>query len=387
MLYQLKTTERAIVKARRGEASMRRRQFLGYAAGAAAVPALAACGRRSVEEGELYGRAVAQAPPRTPWDAQWRNFESNIAANPTLDFDYFTKAELGDEERMLFDLRRGRAHVGGMSLQGLSSTIPELTIAMAPYLFDSQAEVDFVYDEHLFPIVDALAEAQNLRLLQWVEVGWTHVYADRPLTRPAMAQGLKMRTSPNAAARFFCEAAGMDAIPLGITDTVPALQTGLVQGGLSSAVFHFFSTLELAAHFTLTYHSYDTGAIVLNKDWYDSATPDQKRTIDAAWGSPAAARAGVRALDDVVLSWMREGVQRDREGNVVRPLLTTRGEPITVHDLAEDERAAWKAETVNVVDRLVETIGGRSADVYEAILAGKAAFARRRAGAQGEAAS
>ncbi|MGJ3232085.1 MAG: TRAP transporter substrate-binding protein [Oceanicaulis sp.] len=360
---------------------MRRRQFLGYAAGAASVPALAACGR-DTQDGELYGRAVAQAPPRTPWDAQWRNFESNIAQNPTLNFDYFTKAELGDEERMLFDLRRGRAHVGGMSLQGLSSSIPELTIAMAPYLFDSREEVDFVYDEHLFDIVDELARAQNLRLLQWVEVGWTHVFADRPLTHPGRAAGLKMRTSPNAAARFFCEAAGMDAIPLGITDTVPALQTGLVQGGLSSAVFHFFATLELATHFTLTYHSYDTGAIVLNKDWYDSATPAQKQTIDTAWGSPAEARAGVRVLDDVVLAWMREGVQRDREGNVVRPLVTTSGEPIQVHDLTDDERAAWKAETVNVVDRLVDTIGGRAADVYEAILAGKAAFARRQAGGE-----
>jgi len=358
---------------------MRRRQFLGYAAAAAAVPALAACGRRDVAEGELYGRAVAQAPPRTPWDAQWRTFESNIAQNPTLDFDYFTKAELGDEERMLHDLRRGRSHVGGMSLQGLASSIPELTVAMAPYLFDSRAEVDFVYDEYLFSIVDELAQAQNLRLLQWVEVGWTHVFANRPLTHPDMAQGLKMRTSPNAAARFFCEAAGMDAIPLGITDTVPALQTGLVQGGLSSAVFHFFATLDLAAHFTLTYHSYDTGAIVLNKPWYESATASQKQTIDTAWGSAAEARAGVRMLDDMVLAWMREGVQRNREGEVVRPLVTTSGAPIQVHELSADERAAWKAETVNVVDRLVDTLGGRSAQVYEQILAGKAEFARRQA--------
>lgn len=378
MLYQLKTKDRAHVKGAPGEASMRRRQFLGFAAGAAVAPALAACGRRDVEEGEMYGRAVAQAPPRTPWDAQWRNFEANIGSNPTLDFDYFTKAELGDEERMLHDLRRGRAHVGGMSLQGLSSSIPELTIAMAPYLFDSQAEVDFVYDEYLFDIVDELAQAQNLRLLQWVEVGWTHVFADRRLTHPDLAEGLKMRTSPNAAARFFCEAAGMDAIPLGITDTVPGLQTGLVQGGLSSAVFHFFATLELAAHFTLTYHSYDTGAIVLNKPWYESATASQRRTIDTAWGSPERARTDVRRFDDMVLDWMREGVQRNREGEVVRRLETTAGDPIQVHELSAEERAVWKARTGDVVDRLVETLGGRSAQVYEAILAGKAEFARRQ---------
>lgn len=364
---------------------MRRRQFLGWAATAAALPPLSACGRRG-DDDVLYGRAVAQAPPRTPWDAQWTNFASNIAANPTLDFEYFTKAELGDEERMLFDLRRGRSHVGGMSLQGLSSSIPELTIAMAPYLFTTREEVDFVYDEYLFDIVDELADAQNLKLLQWVEVGWTHMFADRPLTHPDAAAGLRMRTSPNAAARYFCEAAGMDAIPLGIADVIPALQTGLVQGGLSSAVFHFFATLDLASHFTLTYHSYDTGAIVLNKDWYDSSTPSQKATIDGAWGSAAEARAGVRVLEDVVLRWMRAGVQTNRDGEVIRPLVTTTGAPIEVHDLTPDERAAWAAQTENVIDRLIETIGGRSAEVYEQITAGKAAFARRAADA-GEAAS
>lgn len=361
---------------------MRRRQFLGWAATAAALPALSACGRPG-EDGVLYGRAVAQAPPRTPWDAQWTNFEANIAANPALDFEYFTKAELGDEERMLFDLRRGRAHVGGMSLQGLSSSIPELTIAMAPYLFASRAEVDFVYDDYLFDIVDELAAAQNLKLLQWVEVGWTHMFADRPLTHPDRAAGLRMRTSPNAAARFFCEAAGMDAIPLGIADVIPALQTGLVQGGLSSAVFHFFATLDLAEHFTLTYHSYDTGAIVLNKDWYDSATPGQKQTIDGAWGSAAQARVGVRVLDDVVLAWLRAGVQTNREGEMIRPLVTTTGAAIQVHDLTTEERAAWMAETANVIDRLIETLGGRSRQVYERIEAGKAEFARHAAAAEG----
>ncbi|MEO1038466.1 MAG: TRAP transporter substrate-binding protein DctP [Pseudomonadota bacterium] len=353
---------------------MRRRSFLGLSAAAAAAPILSACGETR-EPGQLYGRAVAQAPPGTPWDAQWRNFEANIATNPTIALDYFTKAELGDEERMFHDLRRGRSHVGGMSLQGLASSVPEATIAMAPYLFESREEVDFIYDEYLFDIIDELCRAQNLRLLQWVEVGWTHVFANQPLTHPDMAAGLRMRTSPNAAARYFCEAADMDAIPLGIADVVPALQTGLVQGGLSSAVFHFFSTLELAAHFTLTYHSYDTGAIVLNADWYESATEDQKRTIDGAWGSSAEARAGVRFLDDMVLGWLREGVQRGRDGEIVRPLVTITGEPVQVHELSDEERAAWRSRTENVIDRLVETIGGRSRDVYDRILEGRAAFA------------
>jgi TRAP-type C4-dicarboxylate transport system substrate-binding protein len=353
---------------------LRRREFLAWA-GLTSAAALSGCGRRGDPPGTLYGRAVAQAPPRTPWDEQWVGFAERMARDQTLRFDYFTRAELGNEERMLHDLRRGRAHVGGMSLQGLSSSIPELAIATAPYLFDSHDEVDHVYDHHLFGIINELAMAQNLLILQWVEVGWTHVFADRPLLTPADAAGLKMRTSPNAAARFFCEAAGMDAIALGSSDVIPALQTGLVQGGLASLPFHFFSTLELASDFTLTRHSFDTGAIVVNRDWYARATPSQRVTIDGAWGSSADARAGVRRMGDRLEAAMRAGVMRGPDGAVTRELRTSAGVPIRLHDLDGPQRAAWRRATEDVIDRLIGHVGGRAREVYETILAGKRAFA------------
>lgn len=358
---------------------LKRRDFLALA-GLAGAGALSGCGRRNDPPGSLYGRAVAQAPPRTPWDAQWIAFEGRMAQNDTLNIDYFTQAELGNEERMLHDLRRGRAHIGGMSLQGLASSIPELSIALAPYLFSSNEEVDYVYDYYLYDIINELALAQNLMILQWVEVGWTHIFANRPLLTPDDAAGLKIRTSPNAAARFFCEAAGMDAIALGISDVIPALQTGLVEGGLSSLPFHFFSTLELATDFTLTRHSFDTGAIVLNRDWYERASASQRETIDGAWGSSADARAGVRGMTGMLEGAMRSGVMRGPDGSVVRELRTAQGEPIAVHDLDPAQQAAWQRATANVVDQLIYEAGGRSREVYEAILAGKAAFAAQATG-------
>lgn len=354
---------------------MLRREFMAGMAMAGGLT-LGGCGGEQRPEGQLYGRAVAQAPPRTPWDAQWSNFATNVGQNPSVNLEYFTKGELGDEERMLHDLRRGRVHVGGMSLQGLASSIPELTIAMAPYLFDSFEQVDFVYDNYLYDIANDIAAAQNLYIIQWVEVGWTHLYARRPLNHPDMAAGLRMRTSPNAAARLFAEAAGMDAIPLGITDVVPALQTGLIEGGLSSLVFHFFTTMDLAKDFTLTRHSFDTGAIILNKEWYEAATPDQQRTLDNGWGSSAEARAGVRGLTSVLEGAMRSGVMRAPDGSVVRELRTLDGGAIAVHTPDENELAAWRAHTTSVLDRLVETIGGRSRDMVDAIERGKAEFAR-----------
>ena len=308
----------------------------------------------------MYGRAVSQTPPGTPWDSQWAGFRERVAQNPSIHIDYFNRGELGNERQMMHDVRRGRAHVGGMSLQGVAAAVPEMSVPMAPYLFESQDEVDFVYDNYLYDIANRIAARSNLYFLQWVEVGWTNIYAQKPLRTPQDAAGLKTRTPPNPATFMFAAAVGMDPIPLGQADIVPGLQTGLVNAGLSGTVFHFFVTRAFASDFTLTQHSYDTGAVVVNRDWYEAATADQKHSIDTAWGSSAEARKGVRDLEAFCLKTMRE-------------------EGIGVHALDDDQRAEWIARARPTHERIVDQIGGDAGDVYQAILDGKAAYAAQRA--------
>lgn len=319
--------------------------------------ALAGCGpppRR--KPGQLYGRAVSNTPPKSPWDEQWIHFKAKIAADRTIELAYFNRSETGAEEQQLFDIRRGRAHIGGPSLQGLSSVVPELTIAMAPFLFDSEAEVDFVYDRYLKAVFDPLFAAKGIKLLQWVEVGWTNLYSNGAVLTPADAAGRRLRGSPNRAAQGFLRAVGADSVPLGSTELVPALQTGLIDGGLGATVFHYFSTRDYARDFTLTRHSYDTGAIIANLDWWNSATDGQRDTIGHAWMSSVEARQSVRKLTAFALSDMK------RRG-------------IRLHELTPDQRAQWVAATAKVAPALIADIGGASAQVWAAIQAGKAAFA------------
>jgi TRAP-type transport system periplasmic protein len=320
---------------------------------------LAACaGEHAAERaaGILYGRALSVTPPKSPWDDQWTHFKAQIAKDPKIKLDYFNRGETGAEDQQMFDIRRGRAHVGGPSLQGLSVIIPELTIAMAPYLFDSEAEVDFVYDTYLMEVCRPLFRAKGLHLMQWVEVGWTNLYANKAVVLPADAAGQKLRGAPNRAAQAFLRAIGADSVPLGSTELIPALQTGLITGGLGATVFHYFSTRDYASDFTLTKHSYDTGGIIFNNDWYEAATPAQRRTLDTAWMSSNEARASVRKLTQFALDDMRKRA-------------------ITIHELTPEQRAQWVKATEGVAETLVAEIGGASQQVLDAVRAGKKSFA------------
>lgn len=299
-------------------------------------------------------------PPKSPWDAQWIYFREQLAKDPSIRIDYFNRGETGPEDQQMFDIRRGRAHVGGPSLQGLSVIIPELTIAMAPFMFESEGEVDYVYDNHLLPVFRPLFAAKGLQLMQWVEVGWTHIFSNGPVLTPADAAGLKLRGAPNRAAQSFLRAIRADSIPLGTTEIIPALQTGLISGGLSSTVFHFFSTRKYATDFTMTFHSFDTGAIIMNRAWYESANDSQRQTLDHAWMSSADARASVRKL-------------------VAFSLETMEKEGIRIHRLTDDQRARWLEATKHVAPNLIKEIGGQSEAVFEAIQSGKKAYAALQA--------
>lgn len=307
----------------------------------------------------LVGRAVAFAQPNSVWDQEWQRVKRGLDAQDQVRLEYFTRGERGSEEQMLHDIRRGRAHLGGMSLQGLASVVPELNIAMAPYVFESAAEVDFVYDNYLFDVFDPLFAEQNLALLQWVDVGWSGIYSGRPVALPSDARGMRLRGSPNPAAQAFLAAIGADSIPLGSGDLVPSLQTGLIEGGVSSVIFHFFVTRKYAPHLTLSRHSYDTGAIVVNRRWFESATEAQRDVLRQAWGDAAEARAAVRAVNRVAVETMRQ-------------------EGIAVRDLTDAELDPWRQATGHIVAELIAHIGPGAQTVHDAIVAGKRAYALRR---------
>jgi TRAP-type C4-dicarboxylate transport system substrate-binding protein len=205
-----------------------------------------------------------------------------------------------------------------------------------------------------------LFRARGLHLMQWVEVGWTNLYSNGAILTPADAAGQRLRGAPNRASQAFLRAIGADSVPLGSTELIPALQTGLITGGLGATVFHFFSTRDYATDLTLTKQSYDTGAIIFNNAWYEGANAAQRRTLDAAWMSSDEARASVRTLTQFAIDDMRK-----------------RG--IKVHELTPEQRAQWVKATEGVADALVAEIGGQSRQVMDAIIAGKQAFAAGRA--------
>lgn len=327
---------------------------------------LIGCDRPAVpmEDGKVLVRITALAVPDTPWHAGWTRFLERLAASPAAD-DVLPKmyifGQLGSEETMLTNLRRGRIQVGGFSLQGLASMVPEISILLAPYLFDSHAEADFVIDEYLTRPFAELFAAQGAQLIAWSEVGWTHLYSVEPIEAPEDVRGMPMRSSTALGARAFGSAMAMDMIAITFPEVLPALQTGLIEGGQSSAtMFALGGLAREAKHLTLTQHAFDTGLIIANRRWFESLSPQTRSALVDSFDPAPVARAGLR----------------DVESSLIETELAEQG--VRVNWLSDRDRDAWRQPALRTHPQLIEEIGGEAHRIYAIIQVGKADFRARK---------
>ena len=259
---------------------------------------------------------------------------------------------------MVNSLRRDRVQVSSSSLWGLSSTIPEAAVLSLPYLFESAEEADYFYDCCAGDIIKPYLEAIGIAFLGWSEAGWTGFYGPKGYADPALVNGEKLRTPSTPSVAVFFQSLGVDTVFLGIGDVVPALQTGLVEGGASSLPWYVNAFKQHAPHYTLTGHHYESTIIMASKKWLDTATPAQSAVLDKAFNVFPSQRVGVRE-------------------DAAKKIAGLRADGAFVYDLTPDQRARWIAAAQAVHPAILRDIGGDAGAIYAQVLAAKAEFKAR----------
>ena len=271
--------------------------------------------------------------------------------------------QVGTEESMIATVRRGRAQLSMLSTPGTSAAIPELSFLMAPFLFDSFEEADFVLDNFVTDMVQELFTDKGLHFIQWIDSGWFNVFSRTPVRVPSDITDVRMRSAGGPAARVFLQEAGADVAQLPFADLVPGLQTGLLSGGATNTpMYRTVALYELAPYITLTRHGINPGAIFANKRWFDRLPPNSQAIVMEGLSPTPVIRADVR----------REGEEA---------LTYSEAQGAIIIDLEPAERQLWIDATANSQHILIDEIGGRTAELYDRIQAGKSAFAASMADA------
>lgn len=291
----------------------------------------------------------------------WLSFkrDAEAASGGSLELRPLIYGQLGSEEQLLSGIRRGRIQFANLSAQVTSTVIPEFSLLYVPYLFDSEEEADYVYDKYLTEIYSGLLAEKGMHLVTWYEIGFHSVYAQDPIIVPTDARGKRFRVSSSLNARLFAESIGADVFPLGYGEIVSSLQTGLVEAGENSiSLYARTGIANEAPHFTLTRHSFGVSVIVSDLNWWKALPEGDRDVLVETFPSIDKSRRAIRQQDLQDLA--------DPELGIV------------VHRLTPAQRDEWKMATAGITEKLIESIGGRSSEIYALIEKGKAEFADSR---------
>ncbi len=229
------------------------------------------------------------------------------------------KGTLGENESELIEkLNMGAANLvvaspGFMTAIG----VPEIDIFSLEYLFDSFDHwmqcVDGEFGETMKDIVKEKTDNQ-FRIMGYWSSSVRDVYAKKPVKTPADLKGIALRTQSSNVQQEFWKACG--AVPTSVAwgELYQALQQGVVDGAendYTNLMQKEHHKTENGKYISETHHDYTTRLWLMDGNFYDSLTDEQKAWIDEA------SKAATAEEREVTFKMLEESKQKCIEAGAI----------------------------------------------------------------------
>jgi TRAP-type transport system periplasmic protein len=317
--------------------SSRRRFLKGLGAAAIARPARAA-------DAPIVLKVASVAPEGTPWAEQLAAYKKKVEAdsNGRIKLKPFLGGALGDENQTVAECRRGAIAMWGGTTGALATSVPEISVLELPYLFSDFMKADHVLDTVLAAEFKARLTARGFVPIFWSENGFRSFGTKwAPVHGPADLKGHKMRSQENLVHLEMYRALGALPQPIAVTEVLPALQTGVVDGFDNTPLYTFAASWHLGIkHFTVSEHIYQPGLVLASKKEFDKLPADLQKILTADLGQLVAeGRTAVREMGPLLLE-------------------NFTGAKIPVYKPSAAERAALAKATASVQEAYVKAVPG-----------------------------
>lgn len=280
------------------------------------------------------------APDNTPWSRLLQNFEKKVEkeTDKAIDIKLYLNGAKGDERAMLEKMAHHKLDGGGFSTGGMASAVKELQIFELPFLFQNNAESDYIMDEVLFEDMSKLLAEKGLYLYIWAENGWLDFGSKtKAIHMPEDCKGLKMFRQESDVQGFFYESLGAQAVPIPVPEVLTSLQSGLVEAFSSSPIYatgaQWFTQIK---YWLDSDHIYQPAAVVFDLDTWNKVTPEQKKIFES------------------VRIELRDNARKDVRGIDEQQFDGYRKAGITVDRITPEQRAAFDAKTRSVHQTMID---------------------------------
>lgn len=212
----------------------------------------------------------------------------------------------------------------------------DLGVLEMPYLFRDHDHATKVLDGNIgMDLLGGLEQKSNVKGLAFTySGGFRMIVGNKPVTNVEDFQGERVRTSWTDVAHDTFDSLGATPVDVRISETAKAITEQQVDLGENTwARYYRYGLDRVTKHVSDTQHSLFLTAVIINKDLWNSLSPEMQQFMQEA-ALEAAASERLESLEDG-----REAKARCAQDG------------ITVHEWTKDELARLKEATSVVYDR------------------------------------
>lgn len=198
-------------------------------------------------------------------------------------------------------------------------TEPKLKIFDAPGMFDSPEHLGrTIHDPDYRKHLEEIALDKDIRIIGAIYNSPFLVLTKEPVTTLDGLNGLKIRTFASPLQQEPLRAFGVNPLPLPLSEVVPALQSGAIDGMLAGMpILTAFKYYDISKNVTDLQFSLIVSVNIVNESWFQAQDADVQQAIIESG----------RAAEHAVLQWGIDNVNRANDrwlenGGVIHPLST-----------------------------------------------------------------
>jgi TRAP-type C4-dicarboxylate transport system substrate-binding protein len=187
----------------------------------------------------------------------------------------------GDEKDVIRKMRVGQMDGSIVTATGLSQIVREVTVLNSPGVISSYEELERV-QKAMNKEWGETFDKNGFKLVAWGEAGQLRYFSKIPIHRPADLKTVRPWVWPEShVMREIYRAVGANGVPLGVPEVYGALQTGMIDSVISSALA--FVALQWHAklnHATNQTHGVLVGGMIMNKQKWEGIPDDVRATLE-----------------------------------------------------------------------------------------------------------
>ena len=272
--------------------------------------------------------------------AKWMKEEIEKKTNGKIAVNIFPKSQLGAIPRQIDGVRLGTQQGFIAPTDFFAGIDPRFGVFSIPVLFkDKLHAAKVIADPALNKDILALGSDKGLENTAVFTHSTAHYLAKNPITKLGDFKGKKFRVNATAAEREKMRRFGASAVPMPLSEVVPALQRGVVDGTQSGTVVYVvFKFNRISKVLTRTDDTMIISSAVLSQSWLKTLPADlRKIVVDTGRGLQAKSSAFSHKSENFMIGkWKESGGSLTTlpagDLSKIREMLADVGETVTKGD-------------------------------------------------------